>query len=68
VCALVQIHLVGVYYPLKPQFQTYTATFYILSKIKGTFFIKHFVLTEIIQDVIPTTMEVESCLRVESGG
>jgi len=62
---MVQIHLVGVYYPLKPQFQTYTATFYILSKIKGTCFIKHFVL---IQDVIPTTMEVESYLRAESGG
>jgi len=65
---MVQIHLVSVYYPLKPQFQTYIATFRILSKIKGTFFIKHFVLTEIIADVIPTTMQIESYLHVQSGG
>jgi hypothetical protein len=62
------MHLfVSVYDTLKPQFDTYTATFYILSKIKGTFFIKHFVLTEIIQDVIPTAMEVGSYLRVQNG-
>ena len=65
---MVRIHLVSIYYPLKPQFQTYTATFNILNKIKGIIFIKHLVLTEIIQDVIPTAMEVESYSRVQSGG